>query len=411
LDFKGYSIAVVRMAALVGGSVFAQTTLTPESAVEIALEQHAFLTAAESRITAAQGLRVQAGLKPNPRLFLQSENTRFGGSPPFRFAHETDNFAYAAQVIESGGKRERRVEFAAENTKTREAELTALRRQTAARVLTAYWAAVGAQQLEASMVESLGNLERSVQYHRDRVQQGSLPEADLIRVQLEYQQVAISVENARQEARTSLLSLFREIGTSEQANVQLTGELASVPELIIDDIDQAIERRPDVQLALQSMVQARAGVRLQSANATPDPEVLFGYKRTAGLDTLIAGVQVNLPFRNRNQGAIAAASAEESAASSTLRGIRVAARTEIVAAMGEYQQKQRVVRQMLPTLRSQALETSRIAQAVYREGASDLLRLLDAERTRLQAEALYIRTLTEYRQSAVYLQTAVGLLP
>ena len=46
---------------------------------------------------------------------------------------------------------------------------------------------------------------------------------------------------------------------------------------------------------------------------------------------------------------------------------------------------------MLPTLRSQALETSRIAQAVYREGASDLLRLLDAERTRLQAEALYIR--------------------
>ena len=70
------------------------------------------------------------------------------------------------------------------------------------------------------MVESLGNLERSVQYHRDRVQQGSLPEADLIRVQLEYQQVAISVENARQEARRSLLSLFRgngNLGSAERA--------------------------------------------------------------------------------------------------------------------------------------------------------------------------------------------------
>ncbi len=95
---------------------------------------------------------------------------------------------------------------------------------------------------------------------------------------------------------------------------------------------------------------------------------------------------MNLPFRNRNQGAIAAASAEESAANATLRGVRVAARAEIVAALEEYQQKQRVVRQMLPTS-GQALKTSRIAQAVYREGASDLLRLLDAERTRLQAEA------------------------
>jgi outer membrane protein TolC len=66
---------------------------------------------------------------------------------------------------------------------------------------------------------------------------------------------------------------------------------------------------------------------------------------------------------------------------------------------------------MLPTLRSQATETSRIARAVYLEGASDLLHLLDAERTRLQAEALYIRTLTDYRQSAVLLQIALGLVP
>jgi cobalt-zinc-cadmium efflux system outer membrane protein len=411
LDLKGYSIAVVWIVALVGRSLFAQTTLTPESAVQIALEQHPFLTAAESRIAAAEGLRMQAGLKPNPRLYLQSENTRFGGSTPFRFAHETDNFAYASQGFEGGGKRARRVEFALENTRTREAERVMLRRQTAARVLSAYWAVVGAQQLEASMVESLGNLEKSVQYHRDRVQQGSLPEADLIRVQLEYQQVAISVDNARQEAKRLLLSLFKEMGTPEQPNVQLLGELAAVPNLIIDDIEEAIERRPDVQIARQSILQARANVRLQSANATPDPEVLFGYKRTAGLDTVVAGVQVNLPVRNRNQGGIASAAAEERAASATLQGVLVAARTEIVAAIEEYQQKQRIVSQMLPTLRSQAMETSRIAQAVYREGASDLLRLLDAERTRLQAEGLYIRTLTEYRQSAVYLQTAAGLLP
>jgi outer membrane protein TolC len=40
-----------------------------------------------------------------------------------------------------------------------------------------------------------------------------------------------------------------------------------------------------------------------------------------------------------------------------------------------------------------------------------LLRLLDAERVRIQTETLYIRTVLDYRQAAVNLQIALGLLP
>ncbi|NDJ13304.1 MAG: hypothetical protein EBY17_19260, partial [Acidobacteriia bacterium] len=87
------------------------------------------------------------------------------------------------------------------------------------------------------------------------------------------------------------------------------------------------------------------------------------------------------------------------------------AKNEIDALRGEYTQKKQVVEEMLPPLRAQAAETSRIAQAVYREGASDLLRLLDAERVRIQTETLYIRSLIEYRQAAVGLQVALGIIP
>jgi cobalt-zinc-cadmium efflux system outer membrane protein len=150
---------------------------------------------------------------------------------------------------------------------------------------------------------------------------------------------------------------------------------------------------------------------LQKANAKPDPEVLFGYKRTVGFNTAVAGLQFNLPIRNRNQGAIAAAAADETSAAATLRASRTAARTEIQALQGEYEQKRQLIEQMLPAMRAQAAETSRIADAVYREGASDLLRLLDAERVRIQTETLYIRTVLDYRQAAVNLQIALGLLP
>lgn len=388
----------------------AQTSLTPEKAVEEALLNHNALASSSAHITASEGLRVQAGLKPNPRLFLQTENTRFNRSPPFRYGKETDNFAYLSQVIEAGGKRKRRINAANENVIGNVLALESLQTQVASRVLSAYWAAVGAEHLAESFKQGLKNLDRAVEFHRIRVQEGALPEADLIRIELEHRQVSISYQNALQDARRLKLQLFREMGVQEQPDTRLTAQLDEIPDPPPQDASE-IERRPDVRLSHQAIRQANSLTHLQRANAVPDPEVLFGYKRSTGFDTLIAGIQINLPFRNRNQGAIAAAVAEEAAAAASLRAVKQAAETEISILRGEFQQKKELVERMLPGLRQQAAETSRIAQAVYREGASDILRLLDAERTRLQAEAIYIRSLLEYHQADVSLRTALGLIP
>ncbi len=388
----------------------AQTSLTPEKAVEEALRNHNALASASAHITASEGLRVQAGLKPNPRLFLQTENTRFNRTPPFRYGKETDNFAYLSQVIEAGGKRKRRIDAANENVIGNELALESLRTQVASRVLSAYWAAVGAEHLAESFKQGLENLDRAVEFHRIRVQEGAIAEADLIRIELEHRQVSISYQNALQDARRLKIQLFREMGVEAQPDTKLSAQLDEIPDPPPQDAFE-IERRPDVRLSNQGIRHANSFTHLQRANAVPDPEVLFGYKRSTGFDTLIAGIQINLPFRNRNQGAIAAAVAEEAAAAASLRAVKQAAATEISALRGEFQQKKELVEQMLPGLRQQAAETSRIALAVYREGASDILRLLDAERTRLQAETIYIRSLLEYHQADVSLRTALGLIP
>jgi cobalt-zinc-cadmium efflux system outer membrane protein len=392
-------------------ALFAQRALGPEDAVAIALERNANLTAGSARVVAAEGLRVQAGLRPNPRLILQSENTRFAGSPSFLYQRDTDNFGYISQILEAAAKRQSRIDLASENVKAGQLSLGAQRTQLASRVLAAYWTAVGAKRLMNVLFENLGVMERTVQYHEHRVREGSLPEADLIRVQLEYQQVSLNYQNAEQDARRSILQLFREMGIPEEPGAELTGDIAAVTPIPAADADEAVERRPDVKLAIQSVQQSRAALGLQKANAKPDPEVLFGYKRTAGFNTVLAGVQFNLPIRNRNEGAIAAAAADETSAAATLRAVRTAARTEIQTLRSEYEQKRELVEEMLPAMRAGAAETSRIADAVYREGASDLLRLLDAQRVRIQMETLYIRTVLDYRQAAVNLQIALGLLP
>lgn len=389
----------------------AGATLSPEDAVRLALEQNAYLAAASAQVDAAKGLRQQAGLKPNPRLFLQTENIPISGRVPFRYEADTDNFGYVARVFEAGGKRQRRIDLASENVRAADLHVELERAQLATRVLSAYWDAAGARRLADVLSESLSILEQTVEYQKNRVQEGAAPEADLIRIQLEYQQLAIEHRNAGQNARRLLQLLYREMGIPAEPKNVLSGDLAGVEPLPETDMDAAIERRLDVKLAVQAVEQAQAASRLQRANAVSDPEVSFGYKRTLGLNTLIAGVQINLPFQNRNQGAIAAAGAGEKATAATLRATRMAARTEIEALLGEYSEKHDLVKQALPIVRSQADETRRIAGAVYREGASDLLRLLDAERVRIQAETLYVRTVLDYRQAAIKLRNALGLIP
>jgi cobalt-zinc-cadmium efflux system outer membrane protein len=385
--------------------------LSPEDAVAQALNNNAFLRAASARTQAAEGGREQAGLRPNPRLFVQVENLRAGGNTPFQFSRDPDNFLYASQVLEMGGKRQSRMELARQAVRASEAEREVMRAQVAGRVLSAYWAAVGAHEVESVLAATLDNLERTVQYHRDRVREGAIAEVDLMRVEIEFRQIGISYDTARQEAAKARTALFREMGRPEPLSVTLTGNLMGQQAIPVIPIEEALERRTDVRLAQQEVMRAKAGVQLQRANARPDPEVLMGYKRTGGYDTLIAGIQMDLPLRNRNQGAIAAASASERAAEASLDGVRATAVAEIASRRGEYEQKQRLLTHDIPEVLAQAQETARIAQAVYREGGSDILRLLDAERTRLQMELLSVRTAIEYKTAVVALQTALGLLP
>lgn len=398
------------LAACTAGQDF--TNLRPEQAIEGALRSHPLLASALARVDAAEGARQQAGLRFNPRLFLQSENTRFGApSTPFRFAKETDNFAYASQVFEAPGKRQARVQVTAELLRRRESEVAALRARIAYSVAAAYWSAMGAERSRDVLQHSLDNFDQIVEYHRNRVREGALAEADLIRIELERDQIAVQFRNADQDAKRLRQALFREMGKPEQPEVVLTGDLTDVSPFVTVTTDEAVEQRRDLQLGRQIIQQARAATRVEQSYARPDPEVLFGYKRSTGFNTLIAGVQVALPFRNRNQGAIAASVAEAKAAEYDVRAAEVSARSEIESARAEYRQKRELVTEALPRMRAQAQDTARIARAVYREGASDLLRLLDGERTGLQVELLFVRSLAEYRLALVHLQAATGMLP
>src|SRR6202040_1746392 len=136
----------------------------------------------------------------------------------------------------------------------------------------------------------------------------------LLRIEVEQQRLASSAGTAAQDADRARILLFREIGNAEFPPVTFSDSIEQVRPITVLTLDQVLEQRVEMKLARKGVEQARANLRLQQANAKTDPDLHFGYKRTAGFDTLYAAAQIPLPLRNRNQGQIEAAGAEVKAA-------------------------------------------------------------------------------------------------
>ncbi len=380
-----------------------------EDAVRQALDNHPALMAESQRIATADALATQAGLRPNPRLFIQSENWR-SSTPTQPIASTfTDQFAYVSQILETGGKRQRRVEVAQHNAQLSQLERQLVARQIEARVKLAYWSAVGAQQVLELLRESQQNLQQTVAYHEIQLREGAIAEADVIRVRLEGDRAAIAMENAARDADEARIALLREMGSQTFFDVRLGETLDSQPDPPVTNIEEALSNRMDVRQARQVVEQARAALRLQTAVARPDVEVLSGYKRTSGFNTLLWGFQVNLPFFNKNQGNIAAADSEITVAESRLKSVEARVRADVESASRDVQARRQRLASLVSGTLSRADESVVIARAAYREGGTDLLRLLDAERIHIELEVMNARMRMEYRQSLVALEAALGV--
>ncbi|HZO56138.1 MAG TPA: TolC family protein [Bryobacteraceae bacterium] len=395
---------------LCAGCGFGQLALTLQDALDRALSTHGLLAAGQNRVGAAEGLQRQAGLMPNPRLVLQLENVRPYGNPAFQFNRDTDQFAYLQYMFETAGKRGLRGEVAAAVVGRAEMEREMLAAQIRARVKLAYWQAAGAAQIQRWLDEDFNRFGEVVRYHEVRVKEGATAESDLLRVQLEASRLRLSASNARLAAERARIDLLREMGQREFPELIFSDSIETIRPEITEVAESALERRSEVKLARQIQLAAQRQARLQEALSKPNVDVLLGYKRTAGLDTMLAGVQMELPMANRNQGNLSAALSEVKVAESNLAAVEAVVRAEVESARRSVAIRKTQVDSILSAMRAQSSESQRIADAAYRVGGVELLRLLDAERARIETQILYYQTLSEYQQAVSSLETALGIL-
>lgn len=377
-------------------------------ALDTALTHRPELKAAASSVQSATDLRKQAGLIPNPRLFYQSENLRSGMS----FPNDVDTYAYGSEVLEISGKRGARIAMANSNIDRSKFMADLRRREIELRTAQSYWDALRAQFLRELSQQSEGYYREILDYNAKRFNEGKIAAVDLLRVRLEDAKAEAALEASRLAEAQAKQRLAREMGLPAASNWKLSEDFATLnPPGEAAIADTAEKQRVEMQLAQQAVESARANLLAQKAQGRPDLDALFGYKRTSGMDTMIAGFQVSVPVFDRNQGAVAAAQSDIQTAQSQLAATQQQVQSELALARMAYTTWKRQVTDRYTPLREQAEDVASISRAAFREGGIDLLHLLDAERLRVEAQTSWVEALANYHQSVLSLQYAQGMEP
>jgi len=402
------ALLVMGMAA---ADASAQQALSLREAVDRALASRPSLKAEAERVNVAEGLRQQASARPNPEFQFQNENLR----PGMTYSQDVDTLAYMVQPLDVLGKRARRIDAAAQGVARTQAEYDLAKLRTVRDVKLAYWAARGAEQSRDLLRDTMTNFQQIVDYNNARLKVGTIAEQDVLRVRLEGERLAITANIAALRAARAETDLLRQIGDASLTAVALMEPLDVAPTVTVASADDVLAQRPEMKIARTSLAEAQARARLQDVLARPDLTVTYGYKRTQLPDTTtvantaIAAVAVKLPLFDRNEGNRAAASAEARRQDALLESTRLDVLADYRAASQEYAQRRTEVIGTLEPMREHAANISSIAQAVYVQTGGDLLRLIDAQRSQLDAELTWVQGMVDYQQSIANLEASEGV--
>lgn len=385
--------------------------LSLETATEQFLRKNLAVEAARLEVGVAEAERIGARLRPRPGLTLSAENLRVSGETP---ANRLQEFGFSvAQPIELGNRKALRMEVAERTISVSEARLTEVMRRQLFELKRTYYESVLATVLLGIERENRDNFEGLVKFNTVRFEEGYIAEGDLLKVRLERTKFDFAVANAELAFRRTKIRLLELIGERDferASRVEVNNQLR-VPTVDLNLAqlkETALAHRPEIKVAEAELALAQSSIKLERSRAKGEVTPYAGYKRVGVDNTLLAGVTVPLPIGNRNQSGIARAEAEEKVSETNLNLVRNRTLAEVEAAYRAYETAREQVRAYEAGLLKQADESREIQLGAYQEGATELITLIEAQKTRTEVRANYYRAIFDYYTSIFQLELATG---
>ncbi len=386
------------------------TALRLPDVLQAALSQGPLVEAARARVRAAAAAARTAKAFPNPVLTWQVENGPFpGASSPPTSARETSTFA--TLPLEFLFQRGPQVRRAGQELRAAEAELESARWLVAQDAARAFGRVLNAQSALSAAADLRQGLSELAAFNESRVTEGVTPEGELIRVGVERDRTILEealAETELESAWADLRPFLPGLNTSPSPRLSL-GEAMETPlPPIAALLDQSQAAQPQILAARARVEVARARADFESRLFVREVGAVFGTKRVAGENTMIAGLSLSVPLFDRNRAGAARADAEREAAQQELAWTERRIAAQVEAAHRSLALMTARLTTLAPDLLGRAEESRRVALAAYREGAGSLLQVLDASRALADARQTLGRARMAREQSRLDLRSAVG---
>ena len=404
--------------ALLANSASAQERLTWEQVKARFEAANPALRADAINVDEMKAEEITAFLRPNPQFTLSTDGTQLarhnGVWQPLAGTQYQPNFSY---LHERERKRELRLESAKEGT-----QITASQHQDLERNLLFSLRTMFVQTLEAKAVLDLAKADleyydKIIEISRVRCKAGDLAQIDLDRIELLRVQYEAEIETATVNLRTAkfeLLQLLNERTPVDKFDV--TGNFDWSEALgSIDTYHQiALDNRPDLRAAIQTIEQSQTNHKLAVSNGSTDPTYGAWYTYNPSFnnpnDQQTLGLSVSIPLRifERNQGEKKRTLLDIDRSRNAADASKAQVFDDVDSTYEQMRGNIALLKPYKEKYRDQATRVRDTVTFAYEHGGASLMDFLNAQSDYRVVQLAYVQLIGSYLTFAGQLNLAVG---
>jgi len=370
------------------------------------------LQAGKLNISESRAQEITAFLRPNPDLTMTLDQfDPFSPNPyrPFAFVLP---FASASYLHERQHKRELRLESAKKATGIAESSQEDLERTLLFSLRSAFVQTLQAKAVLKLAQENLAYWDKVLGLSRDRFKAGDIAQIDLDRLELQRVQFESDMLTAEVNLRTAkiqLLMLLNDRTPVDQFDV--TGPYDFTDGiLLLDEFRRiALENRPDLKAAVQSVEKAKTDHTLAVANGSTDPTFGMDLARNPPIPVYV-GFSVTIPLRifDKNQGEKLRTQLDIGRNEKLRDATEAQVFSDVDSAYAMLNSNLTLLRPYKADYLRRALKVRDTEAFAYQRGGASLLDFLSAESDYRSIQLNYLNLVGSYLTAASQLNLAVG---
>jgi cobalt-zinc-cadmium efflux system outer membrane protein len=370
------------------------------------------LSAARAEVNATRAQEITAYLRPNPDFTLSLDQFQIFPVQPYQPLSQVTQVAGVSYLHERQHKRELRRESAQGATSIAQSQQEDTRRNLLFSLRGAFIQALQAKAVLENARENLTYYDRQLEVNRARLQSGDISQLDLSRLQLQRIQFESDLQTATVNLRTAKIQMLALLNDRTPLdNFDVTGPFDFDDRLPPPDEarSEALESRPDLKAAVQSLEKAKTDHRLAIANGSADPTFGVDGGRFLPVEAYV-GVSVNIPLRifDRNQGEKARTEVEIGRNQKLVEAARTQVFSEVDSAYATLDGTLTLLRPYRTTYLNEARNVRETVSFAYQRGAASLLEYLDAQKSYRDVRLNYLNLVGSYLNAANQLNLVTG---